>query len=687
MLELSRAAHAERPFEFVFAPQAYRLHSAGGGLTEATFAWDQALLADLTAIQQAGRDPVVVQRLGDRLREFLAPTKWPVLEAQMCDAVKQQRPVVVTFRSAAAELYALPWELLTVEATGQHIGELPGVLVRYEWPDTETVPRAPQPGAERLLLAWSGHVPAAEHQAAVQEACTAGGWSFDPEHDTLADASCGRLSERLAEATRQARPIQVLHLLCHGTVTGSAFGFALDDDEVPGRVAAVDAGRLRQILAPHAGTLRLVVLAACDGGNCGALGNHLGSVAQGLHRAGIAAVVASRFPLSTSGSKRLARALYLALCKDSATLEQAFLAARRHLAEDAQQLDWVSLQLYARSADGSETRLAAALDSLDTAEVKAQLSQFRALFREARNQIGLLGRYKAFHDALQELEVPFNAIERDRKRLLASAEAWDELRDPLEELQQRIGQTLEVLAVDRLRDEFALSRRRLTEAAAALTAALAGEHARLDAAMQHVRRVIGLDLSSANNRLIATARELGLGAVVAALRAVLGNLGRGGAEAGIERSEAGGGAPRGIDELTRLVASLADLHGALEALVREHDQWQEIDNNLRLLVGSSAGAADELAVSWPLLRTSLAEVVQAGGAASWTRGVDAAAQALDGELARGADAGKCVASLRSLWRRCNQRFVDVDKQLLRTCEELRQVGDTLDSVLEVIDDG
>jgi hypothetical protein len=563
---------------------------------------------------------------------------------------------------------------LTVEATGQHIGELPGVLVRYEWPDTETVPPAPRPPrTARVLLAWSGHVPAADHQAAIHEACTAGSWAFDPEHDALPDASCGRLSGRLLDATRQGRPIQVLHLLCHGTVTGGAFGFALDDDEAPGRIAAVDAGRLRQILAPHAGTLRLVVLSACDGGNVGALGNHLGSVAQGLHRAGIAAVVASRFPLSTSGSKRLARALYLALCKESATIEQAFLAARRHLAEDAQQLDWASLQLYARSADGSETRLAAALDSLQAPEIKEQLSQFRALFREASSQITLLGRYKAFHDVLQELEVPFNAIERDRKRLLASPDAWDELRDPLEELQQRIDQTLGVLAGDRLRDEFALSQRRLTEAAAALAAALAGERARLDAAMQHVRRVIGLDLSSANNRLIATARELGLGAVVAALRAVLGNL---------DRGSAGEAA---ASELTRLVASLADLNGALDALVREHDQWQEIDNNLRLLVGSGAGAADELAVSWPLLRDSVAAVVAAGGAADWTRAVGAAAQALDGELARGADAGKSIASLRSLWRRCNQRFVDVDKQLLRTCEELRRVGDTLDSVLEVID--
>src|SRR5437868_6329269 len=107
MLELSRAAHAERPFEFVCAPQAYR----------------------------------------------------------------------------------------------QHIGELAGVLVRYEWPDTETVPPAPRPSTPgRLLLAWSGHVPAAEHQSAIQEACAAGGWSFDPEHDALPDASCGRLSGRLEDA-------------------------------------------------------------------------------------------------------------------------------------------------------------------------------------------------------------------------------------------------------------------------------------------------------------------------------------------------------------------------------------------------------------------------------------------------------------------------------------------------------
>jgi hypothetical protein len=140
-LELARAATTGRPFEFVFAPQRYLRRSAGGGFQEAMFPWDDSLVADLTAVRLPGRDPVVVQRLGQRLRDFLAPMKWPVDEAEMRDAIKHGRQVVVTIRAAAAELYALPWELLTIEATGQHIGELPGLLVRYEWPETETAPQ------------------------------------------------------------------------------------------------------------------------------------------------------------------------------------------------------------------------------------------------------------------------------------------------------------------------------------------------------------------------------------------------------------------------------------------------------------------------------------------------------------------------------------------------------------------
>ncbi len=97
--------------------------------------------------------------------------------------------------------------------------------------------------------------------------------------------------------------------------------------------------------------VRLVVLAACDSGNSGELGNQLGSVAQALHRAGLAAVLASRYPLSIDGSVRLTQVLYHELFSANGSLEQAVLQARRSLARDASQIDWVSLQLYSRIGD------------------------------------------------------------------------------------------------------------------------------------------------------------------------------------------------------------------------------------------------------------------------------------------------------------------------------------------------
>jgi hypothetical protein len=672
-LELARADKAGRPFDFKFEPQSYLLRSAGGGFQDATLPWGDALLDDLAAVRLPGRDPAVVQRLGERLHDFLAPTAWRTMEAEIRDAVRESRPVVVAIRSAAAELYALPWELLTIAATGQHIGELPGVLVRYEWPETETAPAPASPCAERFLLAWSGHVPASEHQASIATACRAGARAFDLQDDVLPHASCGQLSERLRSAAQVGRPITILHLLCHGTTAGTTFALALDGDEPSDGVVAVDAGRLRQILAPHAETLRLVVLAACDGGNTGAVGNQMGSVAQALHRAGIAGVVASRFPLSTSGANRMVRALYGELVGRSSGLHQAFLTARAHVAEDARQLDWASLQLYARGDRDAETIATddASPAARRSAELREELSRFRALFSGTPGQIALLGRYKALHDALQELEVPFNVIVRDQGRLLASPEAWDELRDPLESLQMMVEKTLSLMDVERLRDGFESSRRWLLATKQLLDTAMAGDAKQLDVAIHHVRRVLNLDTSSANTRLLMTARELRLSEVAAALRSVVDNLERRGATIGL------------LGVLHRLVVSLDELRAALEGLLNEHDQWQAISNDLRHLADAGQSTLSEIRLSWPLVHGSLKALL--ASSADWTRPIDIAAQALDNAVG-GGDARKCTACLRNLYRRSNQRFVDVDKRLLQTCEALQGVGATLDSVLQVIDE-
>ena len=355
VLEFARAESAGQPHGFRFAAQPYLLRTPGGGFEAAEFPWSPELLDDLRALRGVAPGPEVVHRIGAVLRDFLAGAGWAAREQAIVGAAQAGAPILVTIRSAAAELYALPWELLALKSTGQLLGGIPGLLVRYEWPETTSFPDAVPPAARRgrVLFAWSaagGGVPASEHLAALQTALHARG--FDPARDVVAHASFAAIAGALDRARREGPPIDALHLLCHGAAAGGTYGLALDDEAEPGERVVVDAGRLQQLLAPHAGMVRMVVLAACDSGNVGELGNHLGSVAQMIHRAGLRSVVASRFPLSVAGSSHLCAALYAALAAPDTSLERAFVAARDVLVRDPGQLDWASVQLYARAADG-----------------------------------------------------------------------------------------------------------------------------------------------------------------------------------------------------------------------------------------------------------------------------------------------------------------------------------------------
>ena len=359
-LEFVRAVQADDPHAFRFGRQEYLLRSAAGGFETAELTWDAELLSALTELRRPGRDPALPQQLGERLRRFLGAAGFGQHEVAILQAVRDHREIILSIRSAAAELFALPWELLALRATGQHLGELPGLLLRYEWPETHTLPLShPQATSGRILFAWSasaGPVPAAQHQAALASASASGALAFDPAQDVLPHASPGQLAAVLEAAQRDRRPIAALHLLCHGTAAGGTFALSLDAQEPGGRATPVDAGQLRQLLAPHAGMLRLVVICACDSGNPGELGNQLGSAAQTLHRAGIAAVIASRYPLAIASSNLFIAKFFDALLVRPTSVEAAFVAARTSLATAGQSLDWASLQLYARAEDGDDHR-------------------------------------------------------------------------------------------------------------------------------------------------------------------------------------------------------------------------------------------------------------------------------------------------------------------------------------------
>ncbi|WP_437683406.1 nSTAND1 domain-containing NTPase [Sorangium sp. So ce131] len=358
-LELARTEDAGDPYAFRFQAQTYNVRWENGTYAEAELRWDDALLADLAALQRTRPDPAARARVGELLRMFLGRAGWQTREEEIASAVEGGRAVHLTIRAAAAELYALPWELLCLRATGEHLGELNRCLLRYEWPGTETATPVPDPPAEggRILFAWSaagGDVPAAAHLGAIRRAAARGHHAFDEGRDVVAGVSTSRLREALAGS-----PVAVLHLLCHGGRLASdteAYGLVWSGAEPGDAPEVIDAAALRRLLKPHVGALRLVVLMACHGANTGEPGNALGGVAQALHRIGIPAVVASRRPVSVEGSVVLTEVLYERLLVQLAALEEAFLCTREELAEDHASGDWASVQLYARAADGPDHR-------------------------------------------------------------------------------------------------------------------------------------------------------------------------------------------------------------------------------------------------------------------------------------------------------------------------------------------
>jgi len=322
--------------------------------------WDR-LLGDLEALRNPRRDPAVVARVGEMLREVLEAAGWDILEGAVQAATRGGRRVHVVIRSETPEIHIIPWEIVTFKASAEALGMARGALVRYEGlPLTKWVRRGGvRRSRGRILVASStagGAVPMHRYVTAIAGASAGrvevvGDATSDRGESvvSLNDASLETIEGALRKADAAGRPFECLHLVCHGVQMGSAYGLALDGGNI-------EPAHFQQRLKPFAETLRLVVLAACDGANEGRIGAPVMSVAQAIHRLGIGAVIASRFPLSIHGSIRMTEALYRAILGERRPLDEAFVAAREAL-RDAEGDEWSTLQLLWRGEDVELWRL------------------------------------------------------------------------------------------------------------------------------------------------------------------------------------------------------------------------------------------------------------------------------------------------------------------------------------------
>lgn len=358
ILKFTSTRNSTASSTFSWKEESYWVEDENGDGASVRFPWDAPWLRPaLEALEEPEPGSEVLERLGKCLWEFLLPSHW-ARDAEKIERALESRPpqpVHLTIRSANAdELYYLPWELLPLKS-GRRLVTFENYLIQYECLPVPTQERPPAPKG-RILFAWScagGWVPAAAHEAAIRSACEKADFPFDPKQDVLHDVSRKALVDKLKDTDR---PVTALHLLCHGTqVSNNAYGLTFSSMESPNEPDRLDVTELRDLIFSSQGahSLRLVTLSSCQGGDAGTPAHLLGSVARMLHGQGVPAVIASRLPLSCSGSVTVAETLYEGLLVQRDNLRTVLSTIRGRLRSEVKSRDWLSLQFYARADDES----------------------------------------------------------------------------------------------------------------------------------------------------------------------------------------------------------------------------------------------------------------------------------------------------------------------------------------------
>jgi len=306
---------------------------------------------------------------------------------------------------------------------------------------------------------------------------------------------------------------------------------------------------------------------------------------------------------------------------------------------------------------------------LSKSEVRTAVVAFQTDFEAASEQIGILADYKLAHDLFQELENRYFLIQNDQKRLPADDTAWDNISLTEPEIQGKINDLLSVMQ----RAAFATDENRWTQQLEKAQEQIRDgiEEYDLDLLKGGTRiiyRILNRQPSRINALLVATAKTLRLDNIEQAIGTICNSM----LGSGLEVENV-------IDEVQRGVGALAGLDDRLGSLVREHNGWQEIDDELRRVEASLSRSTEDLEDAWfdlePLTRNMLN-----GTENKWASDLDKVLTSLDNAISE-----QVVVTVRRLFRRyrsqVGRRFRQVDMELLTLCQDLQRVGESLDMLL------
>ena len=534
----------------------------------------------------------------------------------------------------------------------------------------QTTPRLPELDAE-----------VGELKAAISRTGT-----YEPV--VLESASTGRIFDELDQIGERVR---IVHYAGHAN--GAGVMLKSDDEDGSGeQMAYIEglAGRLGQL-----DNLQFVFLNACATKD---------QVTE-LSKAGIPAMVATQRPVKDDVAQEFATAFYKSLANNR-TIGDSFKSAESRVVTESgperaivfgapaveeagrdvsQEWPWDLYGPHTARAwklsdfEATDATLAgeglAALSNLaQNPEVLGAVSAFRKDFSETSEQLGILSAYKELHDLLHAVQ------KRCQSFLMQQAQRddpgdveWDDVvydaeTTLREELEVRRG----VFENVSLPEEDTAWLLELETAADDIGAAREEEDLKvLKKAEWSVSRVVALRLSEMNTRLNEKARSLRLSPLLEGLR--------------VGSTAIGANSPdeRLVEQFMAGLKAMERLNEKLEHLVAQHDAWQQVDRELRLLQASvTRHVLMDLEMGWPNLKAMVEALCDAPDE-RWVKDLEKVAFEIEGSIESGLE-NKMERGFHRYFRHATNRFYLIDSELKNHCQELRGIGDQLSTVLAEI---